>query len=86
MVDSVNHFKLQMERECTENNEHFNWIINNEPDSKRAQKVKATQDGYQVRFYQSCRSRCRLNVTIYKSKTYLKWNYIYKRHNNYRTV
>ena len=33
--------KLQMERECTETNEHYNWILTNEPDSKRAQNVKA---------------------------------------------
>ena len=35
-----------MERECTENNEHYNWIMINEPDSKRAQNVKAQQEGY----------------------------------------
>ena len=39
-----------MERECTENNEHFNWIMTNEPDSKRAQNVKAKQEGYQEWF------------------------------------
>ena len=39
-----------MERECTENNEHYNWIMRNEPDSKRAQNVKAQQEGYQARF------------------------------------
>ena len=42
--------KLQMERECTENNEHYNWIMRNEPDSKRAQNVKAQQEGYKAWF------------------------------------
>ena len=39
-----------MERECTENNEHYNWIMINEPDSKRAQNVKAQQEGYKAWF------------------------------------
>lgn len=47
---SRSNLKLQMERECTENNEHYNWIMRNEPDSKRAQNVKAQQEGYQARF------------------------------------
>ena len=47
---SRSYLKLQMERECTENNEHYNWIMRNEPDSKRAQNVKAQQEGYQARF------------------------------------
>lgn len=39
-----------MDRECTENNEHYNWIMRNEPDSKRAQNVKAQQESYQAWF------------------------------------
>ena len=51
-----------MERECTENNEHFNWIMTNEPDSKRAQNVKAKQDGYQEWFNVKKHEKYYLNV------------------------
>merc|ERR1711980_47115 len=32
--------KLQMDRECTENNEHYNWIMRNEPDSHGPRMLK----------------------------------------------